>query len=150
MNVRHLNFDDISQLMELDADTNPHPWADSHWQHSLKADLCLGVDGDDGLAAFAVAMKMADEAELLLIAVQPEMQGQGLGQEIFTALLAELQAGGAQSLFLEVRESNRRARDFYEQAGFAETGIRPAYYPAVTGSGREDALIFAMMMGKRR
>jgi ribosomal-protein-alanine N-acetyltransferase len=144
--VRQLDERDIQALMQLDAATNSHPWADSHWQHSLKADVCLGIDDDKGLAAFAIAMRMADEAELLLIAVRPALQGQGLGQNIFNALVKQLYAVGAQSLFLEVRQSNRRARDFYEKAGFAETGIRPAYYPAASGSGREDALIFAMMM----
>ncbi len=148
MSVRDLNASDIPQLMALDAATNSHPWDISHWQHSLKADVCLGVDGDTGIEAFAVAMKMVDEAELLLIAVQPKLQSKGLGQLIFNALTEKLANSGAQSLFLEVRESNRKARRFYESAGFAETGIRPAYYPAASGSGREDALIFAMMMSK--
>jgi [ribosomal protein S18]-alanine N-acetyltransferase len=148
MSVRDLNASDIPQLMALDAATNSHPWDISHWQHSLKADVCLGMDGDTGIEAFAVAMKMVDEAELLLIAVQPKLQGKGLGQVIFNALTEKLANSGAQSLFLEVRESNRQARRFYESAGFAETGIRPAYYPAASGSGREDALIFAMMMSK--
>jgi [ribosomal protein S18]-alanine N-acetyltransferase len=148
MSVRDLNASDIPQLMALDAATNSHPWDISHWQHSLKADVCLGIDGDAGIKAFAVAMKMVDEAELLLIAVQPKLQGKGLGQVIFNTLTEKLANSGAQSLFLEVRESNRQARRFYESAGFAETGIRPAYYPAASGSGREDALIFAMMMSK--
>ncbi|MCX7207713.1 MAG: ribosomal protein S18-alanine N-acetyltransferase [Proteobacteria bacterium] len=148
MSVRDLNASDIPQLMALDAATNSHPWDISHWQHSLKADVCLGIDGEAGIVAFAVAMKMVDEAELLLIAVQPKLQGKGMGQIIFNALTAKLANNGAQSLFLEVRESNRQARRFYESAGFAETGIRPAYYPAASGSGREDALIFAMMMSK--
>ncbi|WP_293933042.1 ribosomal protein S18-alanine N-acetyltransferase [Iodobacter sp.] len=144
--VRQLDERDIQALMQLDAATNSHPWVDSHWQHSLKADICLGIEDENGLAAFTVAMKMADEAELLLIAVRPALQGQGLGQNIFNALVKKLHGAGAHSLFLEVRQSNHRARDFYENAGFAETGIRPAYYPAASGSGREDALIFAMMM----
>ncbi|NHQ88391.1 ribosomal protein S18-alanine N-acetyltransferase [Iodobacter sp. HSC-16F04] len=148
MKVRDLNASDIPQLMALDAATNSHPWDISHWQHSLKADVCLGIDGSTELAAFAVAMKMVDEAELLLIAVQPNLQGKGVGQIIFNTLTQKLTKNGAQSLFLEVRESNSKARRFYESAGFAETGIRPAYYPAACGAGREDALIFAMMMSK--
>ncbi|AZN35301.1 ribosomal protein S18-alanine N-acetyltransferase [Iodobacter ciconiae] len=148
MTVRNLNVTDIPQLMALDAATNSHPWDISHWQHSLKADICLGIDGETGLSAFTVAMKMADEAELLLIAVAPALQGRGFGQHIFNTLTEKLANNGSRSLFLEVRESNRQARRFYESAGFAETGIRPAYYPAANGTGREDALIFAMMIGK--
>ncbi|MFC7421070.1 ribosomal protein S18-alanine N-acetyltransferase [Iodobacter arcticus] len=146
--MRELNASDIPQLMALDAATNSHPWDISHWQHSLKADVCLGIDGEAGLNAFAVAMKMVDEAELLLIAVAPVLQSKGLGQRIFSALSEKLANNGAQSLFLEVRESNHQARRFYESAGFAETGIRPAYYPAASGSGREDALIFALSIFK--
>ena len=49
-----------------------------------------------------------------------------------TRLLGELttrvQEAGGESIFLEVRESNRGARVLYEKSGFAETGRRKGYY----------------------
>jgi [ribosomal protein S18]-alanine N-acetyltransferase len=35
---------------------------------------------------------------------------------------------GAGRVYLEVREANREARSFYQNRGFAVTGVRPNYY----------------------
>jgi len=43
-------------------------------------------------------------------------------------------------VWLEVRESNERARALYLREGFAEAGRRRDYYPAPQGR-REDALL---------
>lgn len=47
----------------------------------------------------------------------------------------------ADTMFLEVRESNSVARALYERQGFTEIGQRRGYYPAQ--AGREDAIIYA-------
>ena len=44
---------------------------------------------------------------------------------------------GAQTVFLEVRESNSPALGLYQGAGFEVTGMRPDYY----AQPREDALL---------
>ena len=51
-------------------------------------------------------------------------------------------ARGAVSVWLEVRESNVRARAIYERYGFSVLGRRPGYYPAP--QGREDALLMSI------
>ena len=44
------------------------------------------------------------------------------------------------TLWLEVRVSNTRARAIYERYGFTAVGVRKGYYPAVRGT-REDAVV---------
>ncbi len=141
MIVRPLLTTDLDALLTLDTATNPHPWTAAQWQDSLAQHLCLGLEDHGILAGMAVAMLLPDEAELLLIAIDPARQGQGLGQTLLTALRTELVARKREKLFLEVRASNLRAQHFYKAAGLSEIGRRKNYYP--TAQGREDALLLA-------
>lgn len=60
----------------------------------------------------------------LTIAVHPDFQGQGLGQQLFQALLDEIQTRRPDILRVELitRESNRRAIALYERLGFRVEG----------------------------
>ncbi|MGL4957504.1 MAG: ribosomal protein S18-alanine N-acetyltransferase, partial [Plesiomonas sp.] len=49
------------------------------------------------------------------------------------------------TLWLEVRESNLRARALYEREGFNEVTVRRNYYPCA--QGRENAVIMALPLG---
>ncbi|MBS1154932.1 MAG: hypothetical protein H6R07_856 [Proteobacteria bacterium] len=141
MIVRPLVSADLDALLTLDAATNPHPWTAAQWQDSLAQHLSLGLEDNGTLTGLAVAMPLPDEAELLLIAVDPARQGHGLGRELLAALQTELAASNRKKLFLEVRASNQRALGFYTAAGLTEIGRRKNYYP--TADGREDALLLA-------
>jgi ribosomal-protein-alanine N-acetyltransferase len=77
------------------------------------------------IAGFLVSRPVAeDEWELLNLAVAPEFRRQGIGRNLLASLLRA--APGA--VFLEVRESNRAARNIYKSMGFKEVGLRPGYY----------------------
>ena len=47
---------------------------------------------------------------------------------------------GADSSFLEVRESNLAAQELYRRFGFEETGRRPRYYK----DNSEDAILMSL------
>ncbi len=64
------------------------------------------------------------ETELLNLAVAPGFRRQGVGRKLVQSLLAE--ARGV--VYLEVRESNRAAREFYNHMGFQEVSLRGGYY----------------------
>ena len=130
----------LSDVIELDEATNPHPWTGKQWVDSLENHTCYGLWQDETLLGFAVCMITLDEAELLLIAIAPEFQRQKLGSQLMEAVLQELRGQGVQKLFLEVRESNEAACGFYIRHQFAQAGRRKGYYP--TSIGREDALLY--------
>ena len=83
-------------------------------------------------AGFALARAMADEAELLLLAVQPTARRAGIGRRMLEAVIAEAHARGAARLHLEMREGNP-ALFLYEGAGFHQVGRRPSYYRGKDG-----------------
>lgn len=78
---------------------------------------------------FVLARIVADEAEILTLAVVPEARRQGHGAVLLAAAMARAAAQGARVMFLEVAEGNAAARALYAAAGFAAVGRRQRYYP---------------------
>jgi [ribosomal protein S18]-alanine N-acetyltransferase len=63
-----------------------------------------------------------------------------LGTQLLRYLLKEVRQKGAQTVFLEVRESNRAAFALYRKCGFQQSGRRKAYYRQPT----EDAILYQL------
>ncbi len=78
-----------------------------------------------------------DEAELLLIAVRPEVRGTGLGHQLMGDLLAQARMLGVTKLFLEVREGNSAALSLYQRSGFETVGRRARYYRGRDGRAHD-------------
>ncbi|HEX4197946.1 MAG TPA: GNAT family N-acetyltransferase [Caulobacteraceae bacterium] len=91
------------------------------------------------VAAFILARAIADEAEVLTLAVDPAHRRAGVGRALVEAAAVVAAAAGARRLFLEVASDNDAALALYRSAGFAEAGQRPAYYRR--GTGAVDALV---------
>ena len=95
--------------------------------------LQLGLPGAFGLmhlgGGMVLARVMADESEILTLAVMPERRRDGLGGALLRAAMEEAARRGARVMFLEVGVSNAPAQALYAQAGFVEVGRRPNYYP---------------------
>lgn len=104
--------------------------------------LTLAEDGT-GAHGFSLARIVADEAELLLIAVDPESQGRGIGLALLQDFIAHALSQGAHRLHLEVRDGNR-AVDLYRDAGFTIAGRRRNYYRGPDGE-RYDALTLVLV-----
>lgn len=92
------------------------------------------------VVGFAGIMLIADEAELLNIAVRKDFQGQGVGQLLLEKVMEKGCAKGAGRMLLEVRKSNIPAIKLYQKNLFSVLGERKNYYSNPT----EDAII----MGK--
>jgi ribosomal-protein-alanine N-acetyltransferase len=77
---------------------------------------------------FVLARLVADEAELLNLAVREECRRQGEGRALLVELRRRFAESGVSRVFLEVRESNLGAIAFYERMGFRRSGRREGYY----------------------
>lgn len=109
--------------------------------------LRLARAGDGVVAGFSLMRVVADEAELLLIAVDPAAQHRGIGGALIDDFVEVATAQGAARLHLEVREGNP-AIGLYEQAGFTPAGRRRDYYHGPNGETR-DALTLAWDFPRR-
>ena len=89
---------------------------------------------------------IADEAELLTMAVHPDARRQRIGQFLLNSYEAEAQKRGAKVSFLEVADNNAAAITLYTRQNYVQTGRRPLYYKSPTGE-RIDALIMSRQLG---
>lgn len=114
-------------------------WSLSDFQDLLETRNMVICDNPYG---FAVLRIVAPEAEILTIAIAPEMQGKGHGRALLDAVLAQARSARVEDIFLEVDSNNHAARALYAAAGFDETGLRKNYYRYNTG-GYGDAILLA-------
>ena len=81
---------------------------------------------------FSLVRAVADEAELLLLAVDPAEQRRGIGQALLDDFIASALSAGAHRLHLEVRDGNP-AIELYRSSGFSPAGRRRNYYHGPDG-----------------
>lgn len=84
------------------------------------------------VVGFALTRAIMDEAELLLIAVDPAHRGGGVGGALLRSTIAGCEDRGVKRLHLEVR-ANNPAVALYTGHGFAREGVRRNYYRSHTG-----------------
>lgn len=144
------DIDALMQIMNLAFD----PLFGEAWN----AGQCLGIlslpdvwltfaEADDRPVGFALGRLLIDEAELLLLAVEPEARRHGVGRALIEHTVEVAIRKGGRRLLLEVRDGNH-ALDLYRDAGFGEIGRRRDYYRGADGATR-DALTLARPIGDR-
>lgn len=123
---------------------------DAAWNVQAFTDL-LDQTGVFALATeegFILMRVVADEAEILTLAVRPQARQRGLGRALVEHGAVEAGRRGAVRLFLEVAEGNAAAWALYAHSGFIEVGRRARYYAYSDGSAT-DALILARDLSQR-
>lgn len=90
---------------------------------------------------FALHRIVADEGELMLLAVHPTHHRKHIGWQLLHHSMSRATSAGAVRYFLEVRHDNP-ATDLYRRAGFELVGRRRDYYLGADGT-RRDALTFS-------
>ncbi|HEY8576636.1 MAG TPA: ribosomal protein S18-alanine N-acetyltransferase [Devosia sp.] len=104
--------------------------------------IYVACDAKRRIAGFALIRVVADEAELLTIAVDPKWRGKGLGTALLKAVFEDLLATPARRMFLEVSEDNAAAIKLYGREGFETISTRKGYYAKPDGS-QATALVMA-------
>ena len=128
------------RLAALHAAAFAEPWDAAAFESLLGQAGVYAVEAPDG---FILMRAIADEAEVLTLAVRPHARSQGLGGRLVKAAAIEAVARGAVRVFLEVAADNGPALALYVRSGFVEAGRRPGYYARPDG-GRRDALLLAL------
>ena len=134
-----------ARLAALLAKAFDRPWDAATFEGLLAQDGVVAFERDRG---FVLVRVVADEAEILTLAVEPPARRRGLGRTLVEGA-AELAHGlGAEKLHLEVAEDNAAAIALYRAAGFVEAGRRPGYYPRSDGPAAA-ALILTLDITER-
>lgn len=88
---------------------------------------------EDKVCGYLMVLDSIDVYEILAIATVEEYRNKGIAQELLDKIKTK-------DIFLEVRESNEKAINFYKKNNFKQISIRKGYYSDPT----EDAIIMKM------
>ena len=94
------------------------------------------------VVGMVAARTITIEAEILNLAVAPARRRHGIGRLLVAEAIEASRVAGVRSVFLEVRESNAAAREFYAGLLFSEVGRRRNYYREPV----EDALVLSRQL----
>lgn len=114
-------------------------WSEAEFAALLSAPINFLVTGRE---SFALGRTIGEEAELLTIAVYPDLRRIGLGRTILEQFEAMAQMRGANHVFLEVSAVNQPAINLYNSTGYNQISKRDNYYKLLDGS-LADALMFS-------
>lgn len=135
----------LNSVWQIEQAVHSHPWSKNNIYdlNSRGAMHHVMLDGDKVVGYF-YAQNIVGEVSLLNIAVAKEGQNKGLGRQLLNFLTDYSEQLKAESIWLEVRESNSNAIYLYESVGYNEIDRRRNYYP--TSKGKEDAIIMTLTL----
>jgi len=106
--------------------------------------LIVARGGQNVAIGFSLFRTVADESELLLLAVLPGQHRRGVGRRLLNDFLKRARNEGVERVHLEVRDGNP-AVSMYQDVGFTPIGRRRDYYRAENGQ-RFDAITLAYQL----
>lgn len=137
--IRLMQAADVAAVAKIEKSVQSHPWTLKQFEDAVIAYQSTVIEQQGQVLGFCILQPVLDEANLLLMAIDPAQQGQGLGYQLLDASVAMLKNNPVQ-IFLEVRETNIAAIKLYEKSGFHQIDLRKNYYPGLNGT-REHAII---------
>lgn len=143
--LRMMQYADLDQVLAIERAAYSFPWTRGNFVDSLAVGYLAELLEQDGrgLVGYFVAMPGVGEMHLLNLTVAPAQQRRGHARCLLDVLERRCLDQNLPRLWLEVRASNARARQIYARRGFAEVGLRRAYYPAAKAQ-REDAIVMSL------
>ena len=134
----------VAELLREAKEATPWSESDLNRMGELSGVTALVTLEAGRILGIVIGRRVADEAEILNLAVRPENRRQGEGRKLVQRAVEDFRSCGVGRLFLEVRESNTGAIAFYKHLGFQIVGSRKDYYQ----EPRESALIMELRLGK--
>lgn len=123
--------DDVAAIHALEQRCFPAPWRREFFESEVSnpGRFNLVARRDGGIAGYLFAAWIVDEMHINKIAVDERVRRQGIAFALMERCTAFAVAQGVTSIWLEVRQSNHEAQQFYHVLDFEAEYIRKGYYP---------------------
>ena len=145
LNIRPIQENDFSSVLKIEQASYKFPWSERIFLDCMKAGYhCRVLLKGEDVAGYCIVAYAAEEVHILNICVGPKYRREGCARLLIKNEILIGTESGAKEIYLEVRVSNLGAIDLYKGLGFKNVGLRKDYYP--TGSGREDAYVFRLLL----
>ena len=144
--TRPAGLDDAAILSSIHARAFSEPWDADVMRSFLTGAGVLGLLAEPSDTGFILCRRIASEAEILTLAVDPASRRRGVGSALLTAAVDWAREATADAMFLEVACDNAAALAMYRAAAFVEVGRRRAYYSRPKGA--MDALVLRLDLNR--
>ncbi|MEN6438372.1 MAG: ribosomal protein S18-alanine N-acetyltransferase [Syntrophobacter sp.] len=142
--ISPLDETDIPSVVEIERQSQLEPWSEQSFLEELErlhSHMLAARLGRDAVTAnrtwtageaagYICYWCVADEIQILNIAVHPDFRRQGMAGALLAHAIERGREKKVMLVTLEVRRSNDAARRLYESFGFKVVGERPNYYGA--------------------
>jgi ribosomal-protein-alanine N-acetyltransferase len=142
VHIRKARPEDIEEIASIERASFPDPWEEGTLAESLRfyPRTFFVAENRSHIAGF-VAAGLEDTGEeiyghIMNLAVDPSSRSCGIGGMLVHRVELECMLLGASGIQLEVRESNERARRFYDHLGYEQVFVLADYY-----ANGEDAIV---------
>ena len=138
--VTKASLSDADAIFAIEEKSFSNPWSYKSITESLDSpviETLKAVDEKGRICGYATLMTVADQSEVLNIAVDSEYRRAGIGTALMNRMIDTAAEKNSTEIFLEVRESNIGAQTLYRKSGFSVIGVRKKYYSNPT----EDAIL---------
>ena len=145
--IRSAVLDDVLPLLaiEQEAASAAH-WTREQYERRVESGIVLVAEEEGTISGFVCAKQVVGAWEIENMVVAKHGRRRGIGGGLLNELLRRARYEGITAVWLEVRESNRPARQLYDKHGFCETGRRRGYYSEPV----EDAVLYELRLESGR
>jgi len=143
--LRRMRAQDVESVLEIERRNFRDPWTRRAFLSEIEAEPVsqpLVVEYDSKIIGYAVPWYVADELQIVNLAIHEDFRRRGLAKQLIAHLCEIASQKNCKVAHLEVRHTNTAARQLYESLGFKTTTVRRDYHgPA------EDALLMSKNLG---
>lgn len=143
--IRPMREHDLARIHTIEQRAYSFPWSVSVFTDCLRVGYsCWIISQDDLTVGYGIMSVAVQESHILNLCIDPSHHRHGYASDLLEHMLLTAADYDATIAYLEVRPSNEAAIRLYENAGFAQVGVRSNYYPA--SDGREDAYVMSKQL----
>lgn len=129
--IRPMTLDDLEPVERVDAASFPPIWRHSRAYLELafrQAAIATIIEKNGRLVGYQISTATPMGGHLARLAIEPHLQGHGLGQALLHDLLAQFTRRGARAVTVNTQTNNEASLALYARMGFNPTGEQYSIY----------------------
>ena len=128
--IRKILLSDLNEIYDIDQEVINSNWKLYHYENEInnKNNLVYAYILEAKLIAFIIVKKNYDDYEILQFGVKKAYHSLGYGHLLLEFIINEIKFKDIDEIFLEVKETNTKAYNFYLKHHFKVIHKRKNYY----------------------
>jgi ribosomal-protein-alanine N-acetyltransferase len=133
-NIQKMTPEDLDEVLAIEAHSPPTPWSKNMFAEEIQNPFSscfimkVEVQLKQPVMGFVCFRNVAEESELLNIAVHPHYRRSGIGRKLMQFYIDFSSQRGIKTFYLEVNSSNEPAIHLYEHFSYQSFGMRKKFY----------------------